>query len=109
MQDSADPTRFFGGGAMSLTLDAEGTAATVSDPGGIEHPHRAIVFGASFLRIERCPLPTTQCAVRLRKKVLPSQAACSRCTRPLRGTKGWSGRREVRGWQGFSSRGGKTR
>jgi hypothetical protein len=109
MQDSADTTRFFGGGAMSLTLDAEGTAATVSDPGGIEHPHRAIVFGASFLRIERCPLPTTQCAVRLREKVLPSQAACSRCTRPLRGTKGGSSRREVRGWQGFSSRGGKTR
>ena len=94
---------------MSLTLDAEGTAATVSDPGGIEHPHRAIVFGASFLRIERCPLPTTQCAVRLREKVLPSQAACSRCTLPLRGTKGGSSRREVRGWQGFSSRGGKTR
>src|SRR5947209_5596851 len=109
MQDSADTTRFFGGGAMSLTLDAERTAATVSDPGGIEHPHCAIVFGASFLRIERGPLPTTQCAVRLRKKVLPSQASYSRCTRPLRGTEGWSCRAGVRGWQGFSLRGGKTR
>ena len=56
MQDSADPTRFFGGGAMSLTLDAQGTAATVSDPGGIEHPHRAIVFGASGLPHRALPL-----------------------------------------------------
>jgi hypothetical protein len=94
---------------MSLTLDAQRTGATVSNPGGIEDTHRAIVFGASFLRIERCPLPTTQCAVRLREKVLPSQAACSRCTRPLRGTEGWSSRAEVWGWQGFSLRGGPTR
>jgi hypothetical protein len=72
---------------MSLTVDAEGTAATVSDPGGIEHPHRPIVFGASLLRIERGPLPTTQRAVRLREKVLPSQASCSRCSRPLRGAR----------------------
>ena len=56
MQDSADPTRFFGGGAMSLTLDTEGTAATVSDPGGREHPHRAIVFGASGLPHRALPL-----------------------------------------------------
>ncbi len=56
MHDSADPTRFFGGGAMSLTLDAQGTAATVSDPGGIEHPHRAIVFGASGLPQRALPL-----------------------------------------------------
>ncbi len=62
MQDSADTTRFFGGGAMLLTLDAQGTGATVSDAGSIEHAHCSIVFGASFLRIERGPLPTTQCA-----------------------------------------------
>ena len=30
---------------MSLTVDAYGTAATVSDPGGIEHAHRPIMFG----------------------------------------------------------------
>ena len=41
---------------MSLTLDTEGTAATVSDPGGIEHPHRAIVFGASGLPHRALPL-----------------------------------------------------
>src|SRR5712692_9854511 len=55
MQDSADTTRFFGGGAMFLTGDAQGTGATVSDAGSIEHAHRSIVFGASFLRIERGP------------------------------------------------------
>ncbi len=70
---------------MSLTVDAQGTGATVSNTGGIEHTHRPIVFGASFLWIERCPLPTTQRAVRLRKKVVSPQASCSRRTRPLRG------------------------
>ncbi len=57
MQNSADTTRFFGGGAMPLTVDAQGTGATVSDAGGIKHTDRPIVFGASFLRIERGPLP----------------------------------------------------
>src|SRR5438874_10503435 len=107
MQESADTSSVFGGDAMSLTVDAQGTAATVSDPGGIEHPHRPIVFGASLLRIERGPLPTTQRAVRLREKVLPSQASCSRCSRPLRGAEGWSSWGEVLGWQRFSLRGGK--
>ena len=109
MQDSADTTRFFGGGAMLLTLDAQGTGATVSDAGSIEQTHRSIVFAASFLRIERGPLPTTQCAISLEEKVLSSQASYSRGTRPLRGTERESSRREVRGWHGFSSRGGKTR
>jgi hypothetical protein len=94
---------------MSLTVAAEGTGTTVSDAGGIEHTHRPIVFGASLLGIERGPLPTPQRAVSLRKKVLPSQAPSSRCTRPLRVTEGWSCRGGVRGWQGFSARGGKTR
>jgi hypothetical protein len=49
---------------MSLTVDAQGTRATVSDPDGIEHTHRPIMFGASLLWIERCPLPTTQGAER---------------------------------------------
>ncbi len=109
MQDGTDTTRFFGGSAMSLTVDAEGTGATVSDPGGIEHAHRPIVFGAALLRIERGPLPTPQRAVSLGEKVLSPQASYSCCTRPLRGAEGWSCRRGVRGWQGFSSRGGKTR
>jgi hypothetical protein len=90
MQDSADTTRLFGGGAMSLTLDAEGTGATVSNTGGIEHAHRPIVFGASLLGIERGSLPTPQRAVSLGEKVLSCQASSSRCTHPLRGTKGWS-------------------
>ena len=94
---------------MPLTVDAQGTRATVSNPGGIEHTHRPIVFAASFLWIQGCPLPTTQRAVSLRKKVLPSQASCSRCTRPLRGTEGWLSWGEVLRWQGFSLRGGQTR
>jgi hypothetical protein len=107
MQDRADTTRFFGGDAMSLTVYTQGTGATVSNPGGREHTHRPVVFGASFLRIKRGPLPTTQGAVRLRKKISPCQASCSRCTCPVRGTEGWPSRGAVRGWQGFSLRGGK--
>src|SRR6266567_7216182 len=105
MQDSADTTRFFSGGAMSLTWHSEGTAATVSNPGGIEYTPRPIVFAASLLWIERCSWPTPQRAVSLGEKVLPSQASYARCTCPLRGTEGWSCRGGVRGWQGFSSRG----
>jgi hypothetical protein len=88
MQNSTDTTRFFGRGAMPLTLHAQGTGATVGDAGGIEHTDRPIVFGASFLRIEGSPLPTAQRAIRLREKVFPCQASCSRCSRPLRGTEG---------------------
>jgi len=69
MQNRADPTRFFGGGAMPLTVTAQGTGATVSDAGGIEHADRPIVFGASFLRIQGGALLTAQRAVRLREKV----------------------------------------
>src|SRR5260221_8210026 len=107
MQHGTDTTRFFRGRAMFLTERAEGTGTTVSNTGGIEHAHRPIVFAASFLWIERSSLRTTQRAVDLRKKVLSSQASDSRCTRPLRGTERWSSRREVRGWHGFSLRGGK--
>ena len=96
MQDSADTARFFGGGAVFLTGDTQGTGATVSDAGGIEHAHRSIVFGASFLRIERGPLPTTQRAISLEEKVLSSQASYSRGTRPLRGTEEEFCRRWVR-------------
>ena len=109
MQDSTDTTRFFGGGTMSLTQRAYGTGSTVSETGGIEDAYCPIVFRTAFLRIERCSLPTPQCAVRLREKVLPCQASCSGCTRPLWGTEGRSSRGEVRRWHRFSSRGGQTR
>ena len=108
MQDSTDTTRLFGGSSMTLTVDAEGTAATVSDAGGIEHAHRPIVFGASLLWIECCSLLTTQCAISLRKKVLSPQASYSCCTCPLRRTEGWSCLGGVWRWQSFSLRGGKT-
>jgi hypothetical protein len=94
---------------MFLTGDAQGTAATVSDAGSIEHAHRSIVFGASFLRIERGSLPTTQRAISLEEKVSSSQASYSRGTCPLRRTEEEFCRRWVRRWQSFSSRGGKTR
>ncbi len=94
---------------MFLTGDAQGTGATVSDAGSIEHAHRSIVFGASFLRIERGPLPTTQRAISLQEKVSSSQASDSRGTCPLRGTEEEFCRRWVRRWQSFSSRGGETR
>ena len=109
MQDSADPTRFFGGGAMSLTLDTEGTAATVSDPGGREHPHRAIVFGASGLPHRALPLADNAVCRQIEEESLALPGCLFALHAPLRGTKGWSSRREVGGWQGFSSRGGKTR
>jgi hypothetical protein len=92
-----------------LTGDAQGAGATVSDAGSIEHAHRSIVFGASFLRIERGASPTTQRAIGLEEKVSSSQASYARGTRPLRGTEEWSCRRWVRRWQRFSLRGGKTR
>src|SRR6266705_2060309 len=69
MQDSADTARFFGGGAMPLTVDAQGTAATVSDPGGIKHAYRPIMFTASLLWKECCSLLATQRAVSLEGKL----------------------------------------
>src|SRR6266496_274555 len=85
MQDRADPTRFVGGAAMSLTRCASGTRATVSDAGRIDHTPRPIMLGASFLRRERCPLTTTQSAIRLWENVLSPQTSSSCRTRPLWG------------------------
>jgi hypothetical protein len=90
MQDSANPTRFFRRGAMSLTGEAQGTGATVRDAGSIQDSQRPIMFGASFLRIQGGPVPTAQRAVRLKQKIVPSQAAYSRWACPLRGTEGRS-------------------
>jgi hypothetical protein len=94
---------------MFLTGDAPGTRATVGDAGSIEHTHCSIMFGASLLRIQCGPLPTTQRAISLQEKVVSPQTSSSRGTCPLRGTEEESCRRWVRRWQSFSSRGGKTR
>jgi hypothetical protein len=94
---------------MALTGDAEGTGAAVCGPGGIEHPYGPIMFGASFLRIERSPLPTTQRTIRLREKVVAPQAAYSCWTRPLRRTEGGSSWGAARSWPRFRVRGGQTR
>lgn len=85
MQDSADATGFVGSGAMSLTLWAQGTRATVSDTGGIEYTQRSIMFWSAFLWGERCAVWTAQRAVRLGNKVLSPKAPHTSCTRPLRG------------------------
>ncbi len=82
---------------MSLTLRAHGTAATVSDAGSIEHTHCSIVFAASLLWIERCSLPATQRAVRLREEILSPQTSYSCRPRPLRRTEGCSCRGGVWG------------
>ncbi len=94
---------------MPLTVDAQGTAATVSDPGGIKHAYRPIMFTASLLWKECCSLLATQRAVSLEGKIFSPQTSSSRRTCPLRGTKGWACRGGVRGEQSFSLRGGKTR
>lgn len=77
---------------MPLTVEAQGTGATVCNAGSIKDAHRPILFGASFLQIQGSPVPTPQRAVRLRKKVLSSQAACSRWALPPRRTEGWPSR-----------------
>lgn len=75
---------------MSLTVETQGTGATVCDAGSIQDAHRPIMFGASFLRIERSPTPAPQRAVSLKKKVVPSQASYARWACPLRRTEGRS-------------------
>jgi hypothetical protein len=108
MQDSTDTTRVFGGGTMSLTLEAQGTATTVSDAGGREHPHRPLVFGASLLRRERGPLPTPQRSVSLWEENLALPGFLLALHAPIAGdASSWSSWREGRGWQRFSLRGGK--
>ena len=69
MQDSADTTRFWW---RCHVLDS-GYGRDRSDSqrsGGIEHTHRPVVFGASFLRIRRGPLPTTQLCHQTEKESL---------------------------------------
>src|SRR5450759_487436 len=109
MQDRTDSARLFGGDAVSLTRCAYGTRATISNAGRIDHTHRSIVFAASLLWRECCPLPTTQRAIGLWEKIVSPQTSypCHPC--PLWGTEGWFGHRKGRGELRFSSRGGKTR
>jgi hypothetical protein len=73
---------------MTLTWHAEGARAAVSDAGGIQHAHRPIMFWASLLWVECCPLPTTQGAIRLWEKILSPKASSSRCVCPVWWTKG---------------------
>lgn len=69
---------------MSLTLRAHGTGATVSNAGRVEQAQRAIMFGASFLLVEGGSLWTAKPAIRLKHKVLSSQASHTSRACPLR-------------------------
>ena len=46
MQQDTDPTRLCGGFPVPLTLLAQRAAATIADPGAIEHAQTAISFAA---------------------------------------------------------------
>ncbi len=90
MQDSAHATGFFGGGAMSLTLHAQGTRATVGDASCVEDPQRSIVFGTPLLWVECCPhgqrsVPSGSGAKSCPPK-LPTRAARAHCGEPKDGS-----------------------
>jgi hypothetical protein len=87
---------------MSLTLLTPRTRATVGDTSRVEHPQRSIMFGTPFLRIECCPLGTSERAVRLGNKVLASQASHTRRTRPLWRSEGRFSRELIRRWHRYS-------
>src|SRR6516162_8527892 len=61
--------------AMPLTLRAQGTDPTVSDPGGVEHPQGAIVFDALLSRMQRLACWTAECPIGRERKVLSRKAA----------------------------------
>jgi hypothetical protein len=61
--------------AVPLTLLAQGAHATVYDPGGVEHPQRAIVLGALLGRVQRLACWTAERPVGLEGKVLSREAA----------------------------------
>jgi len=74
MQQDAHPARLGGCCPVPLTLLAPPTASTVSNPGGVEYPQRAIGFSALFGRMQRVASEATEGPVRLENKVLPTEA-----------------------------------
>ena len=70
MQQQTDPAGLCRFASVPLTLLAQGTGPTVSNPGGVEHPQRAIVLGALLGRVQRLACWTPQCPVGLEGKVL---------------------------------------
>jgi len=53
MQQHTDPTRLHGGFPVPLTLLAHRAAATIKDPGAVEHTQTAIRFAALFRGTQR--------------------------------------------------------
>jgi hypothetical protein len=75
MQPQTDPTRLCRLSSVPLTLLAQGADTTVSNPGGVEYPQRAILLGALLARVQRLACWTPQCSVGLEGKVLSREAA----------------------------------
>src|SRR5262249_46597730 len=79
----ADATRFLGGRSVALTVLTYWTRATMTDAGGIDHPHTAVTLRTAFLGRERETSRTLDSTIWLRGKVLTCDASHSR-NRPFR-------------------------
>ncbi len=77
-----DPPRLHAGTAF-LTLRAQGTASTMADARGIQHPKRAVAFQPALLRVQRVISGTAQCPIGLWGKSGTGKAPCKRRTCPL--------------------------
>jgi hypothetical protein len=83
MHQHADPTRLFRVPPVPLTLLAQSTGTTISNPGGIEHPQGAIGFSALFVRVQRLASRAAQGAISLRSpRRAPRSAQLSRASQP---------------------------
>jgi len=71
MEQETDPARLRGGFPVPLTLHAQRAAATIDDPGAVEHTQAAIGFAALFSGVQRLASRTVQHSVGLEGEVLP--------------------------------------
>ena len=92
---------------MPLTLLAQPTGTTICNPGGVEHPQRAIGFSALFGRAQHLARGAAQRAISLGSKVAPREAPGFPGQASLGGSvaKGASGALR-RLWKGWSKLGG---
>ena len=75
-EPETDPTWLCRLWAVPLTLLAQGTRATVTDSGGVEHPQAAIGEALLFGWVQRLVRRTAQGPVRLERKGFSREAAC---------------------------------
>ena len=76
MQQDTDPTRLRGCFPIPLTLRTPWAAATIGDPGAVEHAQTAIGFPALLGWAQRLAIWTVQHPVGLEDEVLPRDRAC---------------------------------